>query len=231
MRRDGNRRLRPRLISLNAHYLRTWSKPERCLRFRARSGLSPRYLMPCAVDSQGRVILLISNMAAQTQNLKADPHASLFVTPPAEVSDPLGVARVTLIMIGSPIPKSDVARTRATYLLTHPSSEYWVDCGDFGFFWLQPIDLYHIGGFGVMSWIDATHFAAASPDPLATAAPGIIAHTNQDHVDTMILLARLNTDSAEIDASITPVDRLEFRARLKTAAGTKTVRVNFPEEV
>jgi hypothetical protein len=36
-------------------------------------------LMPYALDPEGRPIFLISNMAMHTQNLKADPRASLFI--------------------------------------------------------------------------------------------------------------------------------------------------------
>src|SRR6516225_6648354 len=36
-------------------------------------------LMPFALDSAGRPLFLISNMAMHTQNLKADPQCSLFV--------------------------------------------------------------------------------------------------------------------------------------------------------
>src|ERR1700756_5517499 len=39
-------------------------------------------LMPYGLDGQGRPIFLISTMAMHTQNLQADPRASLFVTEP-----------------------------------------------------------------------------------------------------------------------------------------------------
>ena len=47
-------------------------------------------LMPFALDSAGRPIFLISNMAMHTQNLKADPRCSLFVTQASADGDPLG---------------------------------------------------------------------------------------------------------------------------------------------
>src|SRR5271156_4766850 len=50
-------------------------------------------LMPYALDPEGRPLFLISNMAMHTQNLRADPRASLFVAQPAEGGDPLGAAR------------------------------------------------------------------------------------------------------------------------------------------
>src|SRR5690349_20823261 len=54
-------------------------------------------LMPYALDDLGRPIFLVSSMAIHTQNLSADPRASLFVPQPGVTGDPLGAARVTLI--------------------------------------------------------------------------------------------------------------------------------------
>jgi heme iron utilization protein len=54
-------------------------------------------LMPCALDGQGRPIFLISTMAMHTQNLQADPRASLFVAESDANGDPLGASRVTFI--------------------------------------------------------------------------------------------------------------------------------------
>src|ERR1700681_1675593 len=47
-------------------------------------------LMPYALDATGRPIFLISNMAMHTQNLKADPRCSLFVSQASPDGDPLG---------------------------------------------------------------------------------------------------------------------------------------------
>lgn len=187
--------------------------------------------MPYALDSSGRPIFLISNMAMHTQNLKADPHASLFVAQSAEGGDPLGVACATLIGLASPLPEIDLPFARQGYLSTHANSQYWVDFADFGFFRLEPIEVYYVGGFGVMGWVDALEYEAALPDPLALAAPGIIAHMNQDHVAAMILLARASADLEATDAAMTAMDRLGFFLRLTTAEGTKGTRINFPEEV
>ena len=61
-------------------------------------------LMPFALDVQGRPIFLVSTMAMHTQNLQADPRASLFVTEPDVSGDPLGASRVTLVGTVSRIP-------------------------------------------------------------------------------------------------------------------------------
>jgi heme iron utilization protein len=188
-------------------------------------------LMPYALDPEGRPLFLISNMAMHTQNLRADPRASLFVAQAATDGDPLGAARATLIGQVEPVPESDVASARESYLTTHQNSRYWVDFADFGFFRLEPVDIYHVGGFGIMGWVGARDYQEASPDPLATAAPGIISHMNADHADAMILLARTYAGLEATEATITSVDRLGFYLRLKTAEGMKGTRINFQREV
>ena len=188
-------------------------------------------LMPYALDAAGRPLLLISNMAMHTQNLKADPHTSLFVSQNAADGDPLGAARATLVGLAAPVPAEDLAEAREHYLARHENSRYWVDFADFSFFRLELIDIYYVGGFGVMGWVDATAYAEAAPDPLAESAPGILAHMNADHVDSMILLARTHAQIEATEAAMTSVDRLGFSLRLKTGEGMKGARVNFLREV
>jgi len=188
-------------------------------------------LMPFALDPAGRPLFLISNMAMHTQNLKAEPRCSLFVTQANADGDPLGAARATLIGLAEAVPASDLASVREIYLACHENSRYWVDFSDFSFFRLQPVDLYYVGGFGVMGWVEATEYQDAAPDPLAGAESGILAHMNTDHVDAMILLARSHVGVEAMEATMTSVDRLGFTVRLKTNEGMKGVRINFPREV
>ena len=188
-------------------------------------------LMPFALDTAGRPIFLISNMAMHTQNLKANTRCSLFVGQASTDGDPLGAARATLIGHAEQVQEHDLVSVREKYLACHENSHYWVDFADFGFFRLQPIDLYYVGGFGVMGWVEAEDYEKAAPDPLAEVAPGILAHMNADHVDSMILLARVHAQLEASEATMTSVDRLGFYLRLKTIEGMKGARINFPREV
>jgi hypothetical protein len=188
-------------------------------------------LMPYALDEAGRPLFLISNMAMHTQNIKADPRASLFVTQPAADGDPLGAARATLIGNILQIPEEEKATVRELYLARHENSRYWVDFADFSFFRMEILDLYYVGGFGVMGWVTAADYASAVSDPLADSAQGILAHMNADHVEAMTLLARTHSQLEATETTMTAVDRLGFHLRLKTADGIKGTRINFPNEV
>lgn len=188
-------------------------------------------LMPYVLDALGRPLFLISNMAMHTQNLKADRRASLFCGPAGGDDDPLGAARATLVGNVEAVPEEDLAGVRELYLARHEKSRYWVDFADFGFFRLEPLEIYYVGGFGVMGWVLAEDYAVARPDPLAAAAAGILAHMNADHVASMIALARVHAGIEASAAAMTSVDRLGFGLRLTTADGMKGARINFLREV
>ena len=147
-------------------------------------------LMPYALDEQGRPIFLISTMAMHTQNLQADPRASLFVTEPDAAGDPLGASRITLIGSVSRIQDPELAATRAIYLARYAESKYWVDFDDFFFHKMDVLDVYYVGGFGVMGWVTASDYSQAQSDPLADHKKDIMQHVNSDHKDALILIAK-----------------------------------------
>jgi heme iron utilization protein len=188
-------------------------------------------VMPYGLDECGRPIFLISTMAMHTQNLQADPHASLLVTQTDGDGDPLGASRLTLVGNAVPVPEAEIAESRRLYLDRYANSKYWVDFEDFSFYRLDVVDVYYVGGFGVMGWVQVADYDAAQPDPLADVAAGIIEHMNGDHKDALILLAKSCAGIEAQEAIMTAVDRLGFHARLKTEEGMRGVRIGFLREV
>jgi heme oxygenase (biliverdin-IX-beta and delta-forming) len=188
-------------------------------------------VMPYASDGQGRPIFLISTMAMHTHNLLADPRASLLVTQPDTSGYPLGASRVTLLGNVSAIDKAEVAEVRELYLARYENSKHWVDYEDFSFYRMSVIDVYYVGGFGVMGWVSAAEYQGARPDPLADAAAEILQHMNTDHKDALVLLARRFADIEAVEAVMTSVDRLGFHVRLRTENGLRGARIPFLREV
>src|SRR6266704_1050990 len=115
-------------------------------------------VMPYGLDNQGRPIFLISTMAMHTQNLQADPRASLLVTQADTSGDPLGASRVTLVGNVLLIPEPEVAEARKLYLARYANSKYWVDFEDFSFYRMNVVDVYYVGCFGVMGWVSASDY-------------------------------------------------------------------------
>jgi len=188
-------------------------------------------VMPYGLDNHGRPIFLISTMAMHTQNLRADPRASLLVTQPDASGDPLGASRVTLIGEVLPVPETERAEARTLYLEHYESSKYWVDFEDFSFYRMNVIDVYYVGGFGVMGWVAAPDYVYAQPDPLSDAAAGIIEHMNVDHKDALVLLTSVFAGIESQEAAMTSVDRLGFHVRAKTHEGMRGARIAFLREV
>ena len=188
-------------------------------------------VMPYSLEELGRPIFLISTMAMHTQNLKADPRASLLVTLPNAEDDPLGASRVTLMGNVRTVTESELAQTRKLYLERYANSKYWVDYEDFSFYRMEVVDVYYVGGFGVMGWVAASEYSAAQPASLADAMAGIIEHMNADHKDSLVLLAQKFAGIEAEEAAMTSVDRLGFQVRLRTAEGVRGARIAFPREV
>jgi len=188
-------------------------------------------LMPYALDARNRPLVLISTMAMHTRNLLADSRCSLFASTPGAAGDPLGAARVTLLGSAALVPDDEAPETRDAYLERHPNARYWVDFDDFAFYRMAVTEVYFVGGFGVMGWVDASSFGIAEPDPLADAGPAIIEHMNDDHAETLVSLARHLKGIEAESASMTSIDRLGFHVRLETAERMRSVRIGFPAEV
>ncbi len=188
-------------------------------------------VMPYGLDENGRPTFLISTMAMHTQNLQADPRSSLLVAQADAGGDPLGASRVTLMGNAQPIPDPEVAAARSLYLARYPHSNNWVDFEDFSFYRMDVMDVYYVGGFGVMGWISAPEYSHGKPDPLADSAADIIQHMNTDHVEALKLLAGAFAGIEAQEAAMTSVDRLGFQVRLKTLEGPRGARIAFLREV
>ncbi len=198
---------------------------------RKQQGFPFGSVMPYGLDGHANPVFLISTMAMHTQNVHANSRSSLLVTQPDTAGDPLGASRVTLIGNILPIPEAGVVGARKLYLERYADSKYWVDFDDFSFYRMSVVDVYYVGGFGVMGWVPASEYYSAQPDPLAETATEIIQHMNTDHGDALILLTRAFAGIESEEVTMTSVDRLGFHVRLKTQGGTRGARIAFLREV
>jgi heme iron utilization protein len=188
-------------------------------------------IMPYALDAVGRPLFLISSMAMHTQNLGGDARASLLVTQPGATGDPLASGRGTLMGHAARLSGGDVAAARSAYLAAHPNAAYWVDFEDFAFWRLEVDDVYFVGGFAAMGWVEASEYAAAHPDPLAEVAEGIMEHMNRDHADALLSYARHFAGEEADEARMVAIDRLGFKLHLKNGERRWSTRIAFPREV
>ncbi len=171
--------------------------------------------------------------AEHTQNLAHTPDASVLLAEPLDPArTPLALSRVTILGPCRIVPAEDRDAVRATFLAAQPDAAMYVDFKDFAFYRLDPIGLRYVGGFGRMSWVTATDYLAAQPDPLAPASAGILTHMNDDHAEAILSYARALARIPDATAaSMTAVDRYGFDLVATTPRGPKATRIAFETEV
>jgi putative heme iron utilization protein len=196
-----------------------------------RSGHPYGSFVTFALD-EGCPVLLISELAEHTRNLRADSRASLLVVEPGE-GDPLARGRVTLVGQARILePGEERQRAREAFLASHPNSSYYVDFKDFHLWTLEPDAIRYIGGYGRMSWIEAAAWSNARPDPIAPFAEGILTHMNADHADTIVAYCTALTRATDTTAAVmTGVDQYGFDMSATTGAGPRPIRLAFSREV
>jgi putative heme iron utilization protein len=185
------------------------------------------------LDGQGRPNFFVSTVAEHTRNLDADPRASVLViedTPTG--ADPLASGRVTVLgVVGDVTDAEERSAARAAYLVSNPDA-FYVDYGDFRCLRLEVTHVRYVGGFGRMSWVGPADFTAASPDPLAPVATGIIGHMNSDHAAALVTLCHHRCSRTDVQAAtMAAVDRYGFEVVAEVAGGHReTLRVPFRTE-
>jgi hypothetical protein len=185
------------------------------------------------VLADGSPVFSLSTLAAHGRNLQRDQRASLAVSesvPPAR--DPADTGRVTVAGVAEEPGGERLAEARAVYEAAVASAAIFGDFADFHWWLLKVERVRWVGGFGRMDSVGPESFAAAEADPVAPSAPGAIAHLNDDHADSLLLIAQAlsgHTDAEE--ARCVAADRYGLDLELVTARGRTGARVGFAEPV
>ncbi|MFO0993940.1 MAG: pyridoxamine 5'-phosphate oxidase family protein [Hyphomicrobiales bacterium] len=98
-----------------------------------------------ATDWQGAPVILISKLAKHTQNLLADPRASLLASELASDGDALTGPRVTFLGQAAIVADETLADR---YVRIHPYAAGYAKFADFSFWRLTPSAAHAIAGFG-----------------------------------------------------------------------------------
>lgn len=119
----------------------------------------------------GRPIILLSELERNIINQNIDARCALEVHDVdmiAQGVEPMMVPRTTVYGHLQPVPQNssvhDIARTK--YLSAHPTSSMWIDFGDFHLYFLEPKDVYWVGGFGgphYIGWISPVDYMKSVP--------------------------------------------------------------------
>ncbi len=100
-------------------------------------------LTSLATDADGAPLLLLSDLAHHTRNLRADPRGSLLLAQGGK-GDPLAHPRLTIV--GRLAPTAH-ARAKERFLRRHPKSALYAGFADFSIWRLEPEAAHLNGGF------------------------------------------------------------------------------------
>jgi len=165
--------------------------------------------LPFATDEHHRPILLISRLAEHTQNLAADPRASLLIHMPAKDGD---MARATVVGSVNPLEPDPLLVER--YLRYQSKAADFLQLGDFRFYQMEPMQVRIIGGFGQAAWLAGERLTDACPLTLAEEKAAL---------DALIPATPAGADILGIDSFGIDLWMSGERRRIAFAAGAVTV--------
>lgn len=126
-------------------------------------------LVLVALDSDDSPILLLSDLADHSRNLKAEPRAALLFDGTAGLKDPLTGPRASVLGRITPVtpgadagdatrdaPGDTTGRLRARFLARHPSATTYADFSDFHFYRMTVESAHLVAGFGRIHWLTGT---------------------------------------------------------------------------
>ena len=120
-----------------------------------RAGYPYGSLTPYALSRAGAPLIMISALAAHTQNLLADPRASLFVAAAAgEASDPPAETRISLLGRFARVPAGEAADALARYTQRLPRAAANSQTPDFQLWDMTVEEVRLVAGFGQIGWLE-----------------------------------------------------------------------------
>jgi putative heme iron utilization protein len=183
-------------------------------------------LVLTALDHDASPLLLISDLADHTANIKADPRAGLLFDGTGGLAEPLTGPRVSVL---GRMEVTEDPRHRARFLARHESASFYAGFGDFTV-WRMVVECAHlVAGFGRIHWIAAEDllFRLSDTETLALREPDVVEHMNDDHADAVELYATVLLGQPGGGWKLTGIDPEGCDLRL----GGRTARLDFDNPV
>ncbi len=139
-------------------------------------------IVPFVLNYEGEPIILISDIAQHTRNIKQNNKVSLTVFDRG-ATDAQASSRLTWIGDAEPVDPAD-AELRLRYLRYFPSAADYMDVHDFSLYQIHLEKARFIGGFGQIYWVEPE--AMLSKNPFRKTEGYILEHMNQGHKDALL---------------------------------------------
>ncbi|CAO2179715.1 unnamed protein product [Urochloa humidicola] len=195
-----------------------------------RTGYPFGSLVDFANDSMGHPIFSLSPLAIHTRNLLSDPRCTLVVQVPGWSG--LSNARVTIFGDVYPLPADQQEWAHKQYVAKHQqwASQQW---GNFYYYRMHNIsDIYFIGGFGTVAWVDVNEYETTQPDKVAVdGAEKSLKELNA--IFSKPLRELLSSEGEVDDAAVISVDSKGIDIRVRQGAQFNIQRLAFdvPDKV
>lgn len=135
-----------------------------------------------STDASGQAVLLLSDIAQHTANIKANARVSLTLAEAAD--DAQAAGRLTILGDIELITDPQTSGVADRYIRRYPAAARYHETHDFAYYRLRVVKARYIGGFGRIHWVAAEDLNLANPF-VGDSENGMIAHMNDDHVDAM----------------------------------------------
>ncbi|KAK9816434.1 hypothetical protein WJX72_000205 [[Myrmecia] bisecta] len=192
-----------------------------------RAGYPFGTLVDFASDGAGFPIFCLSPLAIHTRNIIEDSRCSLVVQMPGWTG--LANARVTIFGDVYQLPPQMQDAAREIFLQKHAveGKEKWVS-GNYLCFRMHRIsDIYFVGGFGTVQWVDVAEYAAVKPDNIVLLEPhATLQALNDKFAHDLRQLVATSSQPAD-DAALISIDRLGADVRVRTGTDYSVERLGF----
>ncbi len=165
-------------------------------------------LTACRFD--GAPLLLISQLAAHTANLAADPRLSLLYDGTAGYDDPLEGPRVSALgrVEAEPDPAAMVR-----FLRRHPGAELYAGFGDFALYRVAVERAHLVAGFGRIHWIPGDALQTPPAPALAQAEQALLDEIDSRTAAGLAAGADIASSKAANEWRVTGIDPLGLDLR------------------
>ena len=114
---------------------------------------------PFTLNKDGNPIIFISDLARHTAYISKNPNVSIIINKPDKDGDYFNGSRVTVN--GKMVKVTDEEEIKLcakSYMSRFKEAQAWADFGDFNYYKLETSEMFMIGGFGEIDYIDLKEF-------------------------------------------------------------------------
>jgi putative heme iron utilization protein len=176
-------------------------------------------IAPYVLNYQGEPVILISDIAQHTRNIKHNNKVSLTIIDHS-LDDPQASGRLTWIGDAEPVDPSDTA-IHERYLRYFPAAASYFETHDFSLYVIHLKRARFIGGFGQIYWVEPVEMLL--DNPFQRSEQGVVDHMNQDHQQALFHYCRALKGVSVETVAMTGIDREGF----DLLADGRKLRIDF----